>query len=100
MESELLEARERHIQEAEAHSALVSQLQRSLEEAQSQAGAVRQQQQSADGERAGREALQQECEELRARLHDAEAQSLVRAHSRNMQSQMVSHSPHNSRNSV
>ena len=77
MESELLEARERHIQETEAHSALVSQLQRSLEEAQSQAGAMRQQQQDADGDQAGREALQQECEELRARLHDAEAQLQV-----------------------
>ncbi len=77
MESELLEARERHIQETEAHGALVSQLQRNLGEAQSQAEAMRQQQQDADGEQGGREALQQECEALRARLRDAEAQSQV-----------------------
>ena len=77
MESELLEARERHIQETEAHSALVSQLQHNLEGAQSQAEAMKQQQQDADGEQGGREALQQECEALRARLHNAEAQSQV-----------------------
>lgn len=95
LESDLLEARECQIHETETHSAKVSQLQRQLqdaqgqalslrqqlEDAQGQALSMRQQQQMTQGRQAAVEALQRECEQLRAQLKDAEAKSQVQTSS-------------------
>ena len=77
LESELLEARERHIHEAEAHSVQVAKLESELKEAQDELAKWMQQQQASRREQADLEALQQECQQLQGRLQDAEATSQV-----------------------
>ena len=77
LESELLEARERHIRETEAHSAQVADLESELKEAQEELAKWMQQQQASLREQADLGALQQECVQLRERLEDAEATSQV-----------------------
>ena len=77
LESELLEARERHIQETEAHSARAVQVESELKDAQEEVAKWMQQQQASHRKQADVEALQQECQQLRARLQDAEATSQV-----------------------
>ena len=62
LESELLEARERHIQETEAHSARVAELESELKEAQDELAKWMQQQQASHREQADLEALQRECQ--------------------------------------
>lgn len=77
LESELLEARERHIQESEAHSARAAQLEGDLKDAQEEVSKWMQQQQASHRKQADVEALQQECQQLRARLQDADGTSQV-----------------------
>ena len=77
LESELLEAREQHIQEAEAHSVQVAELESELKEAQDELAKWMQQQQASHREQADLEALQRECQQLQGRLRDAEATSQV-----------------------
>ena len=77
LESELLETRERHILETEAHSARVAELESELKEAQDELAKWMQQQQASHREQADLEALQRECQQLQRRLQDAEASSQV-----------------------
>ena len=77
LESQLLEARERHIQETEAHSAQVAELEGELKEAQAELAKWMQQQQALHREQAEVNALQRECQQLQERLRDAEATSQV-----------------------